>query len=820
MSTLALDSAAPCCSGAGEATEAQCFHCGLPLAAGARERVALGDREVEVCCPGCAAAVELVASAGLDDYYRLREQRTGIRARAEGEAPAGADWSSPAIAERFVRREHGVDRAEIAVDGMRCAACSWLLENGLGELPGVREVHVELTAGRADVRWSPGATDLGRVLGRIRELGFDCAPAHAAEEEALLEAQRRRSLRALGIAGVVAMQVMMLAVADYAGLLGEGIDAGYRALILWAEMVLATVAVGYGAGGFFRGALRALSARQLTMDVPVALAIGLAWGASVVLLFSGAAATGAHLYFDSVTMFVFLLLLGRHLELGIRHRFAHSDARLGALLPAVAQRIDVAGAEADAVPADGLRPGDLIRVRPGETVPADARVRSGSGSVDRSALTGESAPLAVASGAIVDAGSRNLDGVLELEVLRAPEESTVAGIPALLDRARRQRPRAARLADLIASRFLAGVLLAATVAGLVWLQLDPSRALEVVLATLIVTCPCALSLATPSAITAASVRLRRAGVLVADPDTFETLAQCEEICFDKTGTLTEPLALEVRRLEGDATADRIVAALERDLDHPLARALAGLACDAPVARDVRITAGAGVGGEVDGVRWFLGRSGTATADPAQEEVGGAELVLVREGEQTPVARYAVSERIRPGTQAVLGELRDLGLTPLLLSGDSEARSGRVAADLDIDTWCASARPEEKLRWLQARMARGHHVVYVGDGINDAPVLGGASASVAVGGASDYARTAADAVLLDEGLQALPELVRTARAARRRIRLNLAWALGYNALAVPLALTGTVTPWLAALGMSVSSLVVMLGSASLLRDGPR
>ncbi|MEE4302170.1 MAG: HAD-IC family P-type ATPase, partial [Pseudomonadales bacterium] len=288
-----------------------------------------------------------------------------------------------------------------------------------------------------------------------------------------------------------------------------------------------------------------------------------------------------------------------------------------------------------------------------------------------------------------------------------------------------------------------------------------------------------------------------------------------------TGTLTEPLALEVRRLTGDRTADRIVAALERDLDHPLARVLAGLADDAPVARDVRIEAGAGVSGEVDGVRWFLGRG--ADADRQAEDDGdesGAELVLAREGTAEPVARYTVSERIRPGTETVLDELRALGLEPLMLSGDSEARTARIAGELAIGTWCASARPADKLAWLQARMSGGRHVVYVGDGINDAPVLGGASASVAVGGASDYARTAADAVLLDEGLHALPELVRTARAARRRIRLNLGWALGYNVLAVPLALSGMVTPWLAAIGMSVSSLVVMLGSASLLRDGER
>jgi Cu2+-exporting ATPase len=813
VTTAFAEPAAACCREESPAA-ALCFHCGLPLDAGGAERVRLGEEVVAVCCPGCAAAVDLVSDAGLEDYYRLREARTGIRAR-DATCPADgarADWTAPAVTERFVQHERDGDRAELAVDGMRCAACSWLLENGLLELAGVREVNVELTAGRADVRWDPATADLAGVMAQVRRLGFECAPAHAGEEEALLEAQRRRSLRALGISGVVAMQVMMLAVADYAGDLGAGIEAGYRGLLLWAEMVLATVAVCYGAGVFFHGALRALNARRLTMDVPVALAIGLAWGASVILLFSGAAEAGAHLYFDSVCMFVFLLLLGRHLELGIRHRFAHSDARLGALLPAVAQRVDDDPTETAAVPAQGLLPGDRIRVRAGETVAADGRVIAGSGGVDRSALSGESAPVAVASGDVVEAGSRSVDGVLDLVVLRPPQASAVAGIPALLDRARRQRPRAARLADLVASRFLAGVLVAAALAGAVWLELDPSRALEVVLATLIVTCPCALSLATPSAITAASVRLRRSGVLVADPDTFETLAQCREICFDKTGTLTTPLTVDARRIHGAPSADRVVAALERDVDHPLARALAALDPHAPQARDVRVTAGAGVSGEVDGVRYRLGRAAFCGG-----AASGDGIHLAREGETTPLARYEIVERLRPGIDIVLEELRSLGLVPLVLSGDSAARTAAIAEALDIETWRGDAAPEDKLAWLQDRMTAGRHVVYVGDGINDAPVLGGASASVAVGTASDYARTAADAVLLDEGLDALPALVRVARRARRRIRLNLAWALGYNLLAVPLALTGMVTPWMAALGMSASSLVVILGSAALLRE---
>ena len=353
----------------------------------------------------------------------------------------------------------------------------------------------------------------------------------------------------------------------------------------------------------------------------------------------------------------------------------------------------------------------------------------------------------------------------------------------------------------------------AAVAGAIWMQIDPSRALEVVLATLIVTCPCALSLATPSAITAASIRLRRAGVLVADPDTFETLAQCDAVCFDKTGTLTEPLAVEVRRVHGGPDADRIVAALERDVDHPLARVLANLVADAPRAQDVRFASGNGVEGVVDGERYRFGRASWCGASTDH----AAQLVLVRDRDGRCLARYEIAERLRPGARDVLARLSALGLETLLLSGDSAARTARIAHTLGIEHWAGDARPDDKLAWLRARMRGDRHVLYVGDGINDAPVLGGASASVAVGTASDYARSAADAVLLDDDLDALPALVSIARRTRTRIRTNLAWALGYNAVAVPLAVAGVVTPWLAAIGMSVSSIVVMLGSASLLRE---
>jgi Cu2+-exporting ATPase len=515
-------------------------------------------------------------------------------------------------------------------------------------------------------------------------------------------------------------------------------------------------------------------------------------------------------------MFVFLLLMGRHLELGIRHRFARSDRSLGDLLPALARRHDGDDRWSE-VPTDCLEPGDRIRVRPGEPIPADGRILSGQGHLDRAVLTGESEPVAVAPGSVVDAGTRNLDAVLELEVTRATDASAVAGIPALLRRARSGRARTVRLADRVATVFLSVVLVAAAVTGLVWLQIDPDRALAVVLATLIVSCPCALSLATPTAVTAAATRLRRHGVLLGNPDALESVAGCTEVCLDKTGTVTRPDARGLQLVEtapgfDPRQARDRVAALEADIDHPLARA-ARAALGAPLqpATDVRSLAAVGVEGRIDGVLHRFGRP-----DACGSDGDGLVLARIEHGEPRFLARFETREELAADAEATLAGLAALGLPTSLLSGDAPDRVEAVARRLGIDDWRGGASPEDKLDWLEQRRCQGARVLYVGDGINDAPALGGASAAVAVGSASDFARHAADVVLIEPGLAPLGELVRIARAMRARIRLNLAWAFGYNLLALPLAMSGVLSPWMAALGMSASSLVVMAGSMSLLR----
>jgi Cu2+-exporting ATPase len=795
---------------AADAAPARCWHCGLDVPEDVDVRVPVDGTERPMCCHGCAAAATFLEDAGLAAYYRLRETRTGVPAP---EPDARDDWATGELADRYVVRGEDGDRAELALDGLRCAACAWLLEEGLGEVDGVRDVDVALATGRVRVGWDPARVRLADLVGRIRRLGFVCVPARDEAEAGLHARERRRALRAVGVSGVIAMQVMMLAVADYAGVLGAGaIDTGYRTLLLWAQMILASVAVFTCAGTFFEGARRALRSRHVTMDVPVALAIALAWGASVLVLVSGGTAHGAHVWFDSVTMFIFLLRTARWVELDVRHRFAGADRSLAGLLPALAHREDARGAVD--LPTDLLDAGDRIRVRPGEIAPADGVVVEGSARVDRSALTGESVPVPATSGSPVEAGSRVLDGALVLEVERRAADSAVAGIPALLDRARGRRARVAGLADRAARWLLGGVLLACAAAGLAWSLVDPARAFEVVLATLIATCPCALSLATPTALAAATTRLRRRGILVTDPDAFESIARCDVVCFDKTGTLTIPGALRLRRLEGPAEADALVAALEVDQDHPIAEAARALAADAPRATDARAVDGLGVEGTVDGVRWRFGH-------PDLVDAHGEALVLARRADAgwTVVARYARDEAPAPEAAQTVAALRELGLAPCVLSGDAADRTAAAAARLDIDDARGECRPDDKLADLERRLASGRRVLYVGDGINDAPVLGGATASVAVGSASDYARSAADVVLLTPGPGGLVELVRTARRTRARIRRNLTWAFGYNLLVLPAALAGLLAPWMAAIGMSLSSLVVVVGSARLAGRAP-
>ncbi len=811
-----------------------CFHCGLPVPPGLDIEVSVNGRSKAVCCHGCEAAVQFIHSAGLDDFYRLRQAPTGHRP-GEGIAADPSAFADPTIAAQYLERDHsGRAHGSMALDGVGCAACAWVLEHGLAGLPGLHQVSVDLANGRLSASWDANDDDeaargLTRLLAGINALGFDAVPAQPAEELALHEQQRRRSLTAIGIAGIGAMQVMMLAIADYAGLF-SGMALDHRALLIWAQMVLTGVVVAFGAQAFFRTAWHTLRAGRMGIDVPVALAIGLGWGVSALVVLSGGIARGEHVYFDSVAMFTFFLLLGRHLEQSVRHRFARADARLDALLPAAVTRIDSEGQRESVLPMQ-LRAGDHIEIPPGGIVAADGRVLAGHSDIDRAALTGESSPLSVAPGCDIAAGSRNGHARLRLEGLRPAANSALAAIPQLLARARAQRPQSLHVADRVAGFIVAAVLVIAAVTAGAWWFIDPARVLPVTLATLMVTCPCAFALATPVTLTAATLRLRRLGVLLVDPTALERAQSLVAAFFDKTGTLTEPGTLRCEAVTAGTEAEcvNMAVALEQDVPHPLAVAFRRL----PVSHRYdlehhRVAAGAGVEAIVDGKRWRLGRPNwAASVNPDPAAAGEDGIWLTEAGalrarfhfDALPDHSALRGERLRSGARETVSRLRARGLDTAIISGDSHDRVQAVAEQLGITHWWAGVDPASKYTLLQEARKNGG-ALYVGDGLNDAPALGGAGVAIAMASACDFPRSAADVIVLDDRLEAVIDLLDGADRTRRIIRQNLLWAISYNLLAMPLAVTGMIAPWAAALGMSASSLLVLANAARLLRQSHR
>ncbi|MDX1605681.1 MAG: heavy metal translocating P-type ATPase [Candidatus Competibacterales bacterium] len=728
-------------------------------------------------------------------------------------------YDHPALQQRFVAaRDDGLREATLVLEGIRCGGCVRRCERGLVGETGVVEFEVNLTTRRARLVWDPARTALSRLLQRLGALGHPAWPYDSRRQEARARRERNRMLCRLAVAGLGMMQVMMFAVALYAGAY-QDMDADMRQFLRWMSLLVATPVVLYSAQPFFLNAWSGLRHRQLGMDVPVAIAIGGAYLASLWATFTGA----GEVYFDSVTMFTFLLLLGRFLEMNARHRAAAASEDLTRLLPALANRLE--GTAETTVAVADLIAGDRVLVRPGETVPADGRIEEGVSSLDESLVTGESRPRTRRPGDAVTGGTINVESPLAIGVTGVGEATVLAAMNRLLTRAQLEKPRLARLADRVAGGFVAALLLVAAGVYLWWAQHAPADAFWITLSVLVVTCPCALSLATPTALTAATGALTRRGLLTTRGHALETLARVDHLVLDKTGTLTRGrLQLSaVRPLRGHS-ADyclRQAAALEARSEHPVARALRQAARDdTPSAEDLHSQPGEGVEGRIDGRIHRIGTHRFVAGDTADaDDDTGASVVWLGD-EQGPLARFVLTDEPRPEAAAVIARLHALGVGLEILSGDTPSAVDRVASRLGIDHWQGGLRPEDKLARLEALQHSGRVVAMVGDGVNDSPVLARAQVSVAMGSGTEIARNSADMVLLGERLDPLPEGIRLARRTLTVIRQNLFWALGYNAVALPLAAAGQVAPWMAALGMSLSSLVVVLNALRLSRTAPQ
>jgi len=731
----------------------------------------------------------------------------------------------PREAARFTRLEAGSGLAEssLQLSGLHCAACAGLIEGALGAVDGVLDARVHAAASRATVRWDPRRTRPSALVAAVQAAGYGAAPDTAAASRALRQAEERRWLWRFFVAAFCSMQVMMLATPVYVAEPGT-LAPDLEALLHRSAWTLSLPVLLFSAVPFFRSAWATLRRGRLGMDVPVALGIAVAFVASSGAAFDPEGLFGREVYFDSLTMFVAFLLGGRWLEARARHRSMDAIERLAFAAPRAAWRLAPDG-RTEQVAADALRPGDRARVPVGEAFPADGRIEEGATSADESLLTGESRPVDKPTGANAVAGSLNLGAPVVLRVERAGADTRFEQIAALMREALTRRPELLRAVDRIAGPFLAAVLLLAAAAAWWWWQTDPAMAVRVAVAVLIVTCPCALSLATPSALLAATSALARRGVLLRRIEALESLARVRHVMLDKTGTVTDTqpeLRNVVACVSGlddaavEALADR-AAALASVSTHPLSRALvAARPGAAPVAwRELRELPGLGLEAVDDAGRlwrlgaprwWGLGEQGSDA---------GAASVCFGPAERPQIALH-FDETLRADAREAVRALQREGVSVTLLSGDEPQRVARLAERLGLRESIAAATPERKLDALRAAQAGGRAVAMVGDGINDAPVLAQADVSFALAQGAQIARQAADAVLLSGRVGDVVHALRLARRTQRVMRQNLAWAAFYNAACVPLALVGWLPPWAAGLGMALSSLVVIGHSMRLAR----
>lgn len=792
-----------------------CYHCGEPVPAGLDLTADIDGASQPMCCAGCRAVAQLIHSAGLKRYYDFRDALPERPDDMLGRERFLA-WDRTAVLEHYARRENAERLSLVLVlENVHCSACAWLVQHYLARYPGVHQVRLDVADGRLKLVFDPAKTPLSELAAALSRLGY---PPHLDSAESTVardRAERRRMLKYLIVSALGMMQVMSYALANYIGAF-QGIDPETEHFFKLVSMLVAVPVALYSGQPFYRSALRHLAGRQLGLDVPVAAALLLALFASVAITLFGS----GEVYFDSVMMFIFFLLLGRYAVMLARQQAGAVHSALARALPVQARRVTPSGIED--VGLVELESGDHVLVADGEVVPADGRVVEGQARVDESLLSGEVEPRWRRPDELVLAGSLVTDGTLTVHVDALGQGTVLSGIVELLAEARRRRPRLARLADRAAGVFIAVILVATALASLYWWQVDPSRVIPIALAMLVVACPCALALGTPTALAAATRSLAANGVLTTNPDALESMQRLTHVVFDKTGTLTEP-GMQVTEVTGLAGMDRqralvLAGALERASTHPLARAFRTHDQGGRVESAASV-AGSGVEGLIDGVQWRLGRPGWA--DPSAQ-VPSKGIWLSLSGSDGSGALFRVDGALREGAHELVDELHRRGLKVILASGDRAANVEAMAEQLGISDWRAELQPDDKLDAVEALRREGAVIAMVGDGINDAPVLAGADVAIALSEATAIARTQADLVSTTRSLNPLLLLWEQAPRIRRIIRQNLVWALGYNLSALPLAAAGLVPPWAAAIGMSASSLAVVFNARRLsrIRSAPR
>lgn len=783
-----------------------CYHCGEEVPANTDFIVEILGQDRDMCCPGCESVAKTIVESGLVSYYQYRTAPAEKADLVPEQLRNLIHYDNEEVQGEFVRQTDEYSEVTLSLEGVSCAACAWLIEKQLVHHKGVVSIRVNTTTNRALLSWSKSEAKLSELLAAIHQLGYKAAPFEADNQEAAYHRQMKQYLYRLGIAGIATMQVMMLAVALYLEVFGD-LDPQFKQYFRVVSLIFATPVLLYSALPFYLNAWRSLKGRTLGMDVPVSVALIFAYVASLVATVT----ENGEVFFESISMFTFFLLLGRFLEMRARRQAAAASANLLKLVPAIATKLD--GSQ---TPVKSLTVGDQIRVLPGEHIPADGVVLKGRIHINEAMLTGESVPVVKQQGDNVFAGTLNGDESFELEVTTKKADSVISHIVRLQDEAQMSKPKIAEIADVVARYFVAVILIIAAGTWFYWHQSKPEDAFWIMLAVLVATCPCALSLATPTAITCATSRLGNLGILLRKGHVFETLCKVNHLVIDKTGTLTEGnIAITDVKIHGQLDVDTclaVAASMEQHANHPIAKAFGQYLQPDVEVTNVENMIGFGVHGDLNGKMCKLGSEKFVLGGVKGSTLPSVYLSI----DGVHQATFFYKDPIRKESETLITQLSKVGVKTTLLTGDSIEHAEPVAQAMGITSVVASATPEDKLNFLSTLKADEVSMM-VGDGINDAPILAGAHLSVAMGGGTDVAKASADMVLLGDRLDKLIIARQLALKTRKIIRENLAWSLGYNLLILPLAVAGLVAPYIAVVGMSASSIIVVSNSLRLLKD---
>ena len=783
-----------------------CYHCGEDVPAETDFKVEILGSIRPMCCPGCETVAQTIVDSGLVSYYQYRTAPAEKADLVPEQLLALSHYDNEDVQLEFVRNSENTSEVTLSLEGVSCAACAWLIEKQVSSQDGVYGIRVNTTTNRALLSWDNTKTKLSELLSAIHTLGYKAAPFEADQQEAAYHRSMKNYLYRLGVAGLATMQVMMLAVALYLEVFGN-LEPEFKHYFRWVSLIFATPVLLYSALPFYINAWRSIKGRTLGMDVPVSIALLFAYVASLVATVT----EQGEVFFESISMFTFFLLLGRFLEMRARRKAAAASGNLLKLVPAMATTLD-----GEQIPVKTLKVGDKIRVLPGEHIPADGIVLSGRVHIDESMLTGESIHVVKNQGDSVFAGTLNGDESFELQVKSSKADSVISNIVRLQDEAQLSKPRIAEIADIVARYFVAVILIISFGTWLYWHQTKPEDAFWIMLSVLVATCPCALSLATPTAITCSTSLMGNFGILLRKGHVFETLCKVNHLIIDKTGTLTEG-DIRISQTETHAELDKdtclqIAASLEQHANHPIAKAFKAFESEHIKVESVNNVIGSGITGEWDGHRVAIGSSEFILGQAQNDQSNGIYLSL----DDKHIATFVYEDPIRKESIEFIQKFKEAGIKTTLLTGDSLVNAKPVAEEIGITDIVANAKPEDKLAYLNSRDDKDITMM-VGDGINDAPILAGAHLSVAMGGGTDVAKASADMVLLGDKLDRLLQSRKLALKTRKIIRENLAWSLGYNLLILPLAVAGLVAPYIAVVGMSASSIIVVSNSLRLLKE---